>query len=132
MNKRYLLSLSFAGLFATASSPAVVAEYIKIQEQLAADSIEGVTAAAKQIATLEKKTKVAIEAEKLAAQKDIKKIREQFKTLSAEVISSTPKKELKDVKIAGCPMANAKWLQKDGPIRNPYFGASMLECGGFE
>ncbi len=132
MNKRYLLSLSFAGLFATASSPAVVAEYIKIQEKLAADSTEGVTDAAKKIASLEKKSKVAVEAEKLAAQKDIKTIRNQFKVLSTEVIASTPKAELKDVKIAGCPMANAKWLQKDGPIRNPYFGASMLECGGFE
>jgi len=132
MNKRYLLALSFAGLFATASSPAVVAEYIKIQEKLAADSTDGVSAAAKKITTLEKKTKVAAEAEKLAAQKDIKTMRNQFKALSTEIIAATPKAELKDVKVAGCPMANAKWLQKDGPLRNPYFGASMLECGSFE
>ena len=34
---------------------------------------------------------------------------------------------------AHCPMAfdwdGAEWLQKPGPLRNPYFGAEMLECG---
>ncbi|MCH8513433.1 MAG: efflux RND transporter periplasmic adaptor subunit [Kiritimatiellae bacterium] len=34
---------------------------------------------------------------------------------------------------AHCPMAfdwdGADWLQKPGPLRNPYFGAEMLECG---
>ena len=33
-----------------------------------------------------------------------------------------------------CPMANdnsgAGWLQKPGEVANPYFGASMLRCGG--
>jgi Cu(I)/Ag(I) efflux system membrane fusion protein len=34
---------------------------------------------------------------------------------------------------AHCPMAfdweGADWLQEAGPLRNPYFGAEMLECG---
>lgn len=132
MNKRYLLPLSLFGFMATASSPAVVSEYIKIQEKLAADSTDGVADAAKKIATLEKSTKVAKEAEKVAAAKDIKDAREKFKALSKEIIASTPKKDLKGVKVAECPMANAEWLQKDGSIRNPYYGASMLECGGFK
>ena len=132
MNNRYFLSLSLFGFAATASSPAVIAEYIKIQEKLAADSTQGVSDAAKKIASLEKNTKVAQEAEKVASAKDIKDMREKFKLLSKEVISSTPKKELKDVKVAECPMANAKWLQKGDSLRNPYYGASMLECGSFE
>jgi len=34
---------------------------------------------------------------------------------------------------ANCPMAfdweGADWLQEAGPLRNPYFGSEMLECG---
>jgi Cu(I)/Ag(I) efflux system membrane fusion protein len=41
--------------------------------------------------------------------------------------------EPQSVTIYQCPMApthkNARWLQRTGPIRNPYFGAAMLECG---
>ena len=38
----------------------------------------------------------------------------------------------------GCPMVNQAvpgapkngfWIQFQGPLRNPYFGADMLECG---
>jgi hypothetical protein len=28
-------------------------------------------------------------------------------------------------------MAGRSWLQKDPKIRNPYYGAKMLECGEF-
>lgn len=132
MNKRYLLSSLFMGFSAVASSPEVIAEYIKIQDTLASDSTQGVAAAAKKIESLEKNTKVAKEAAKVATAKDIKAMRESFKALSKEVIASTPRKELKDVKVAGCPMANAQWLQKGEKIRNPYYGSEMLECGGFE
>ena len=42
------------------------------------------------------------------------------------------------IKLFQCPMTNkafpgapksASWLQTDGPISNPYFGASMPDCG---
>lgn len=132
MNKRYLLSLSILAFMSQASSPEVIAEYIKIQDSLANDSTQGVSEAAKKIVALEKNSKVTKEAQKVASAKDIKAMRESFKALSKEVIAATPKKELKDVKVAGCPMANAQWLQKGEKIRNPYYGASMLECGGFE
>ena len=42
------------------------------------------------------------------------------------------------VKIYNCPMVNraipgadknGRWVQMEGPLRNPYFGAQMLECG---
>jgi len=43
------------------------------------------------------------------------------------------------VKIFECPMAKSavpsaetnqgRWVQLVGPIRNPFFGAEMLECG---
>ena len=28
--------------------------------------------------------------------------------------------------------AGGYWVQRDGPIMNPYFGASMLHCGVLE
>jgi len=38
--------------------------------------------------------------------------------------------------LAYCPMAfdyeGGHWIQRDGHIMNPYFGASMLHCGVFE
>jgi Cu(I)/Ag(I) efflux system membrane fusion protein len=42
------------------------------------------------------------------------------------------------LKIYNCPMVNraipgadknGRWVQLEGPLRNPYFGAQMLECG---
>jgi protein SCO1 len=33
------------------------------------------------------------------------------------------------VRIAYCPMVRKSWLQKDGPVANPYYGRAMLECG---
>ena len=46
--------------------------------------------------------------------------------------------EFARLKIYRCPMtkssfpgapARAEWLQLTGPLRNPYFGAEMPECG---
>ncbi len=46
--------------------------------------------------------------------------------------------DFKDVKIFRCPMtaeafegapARAEWMQLSSPLRNPWFGAEMLECG---
>ena len=42
------------------------------------------------------------------------------------------------VKIFNCPMVNravpgadknGRWVQMEGPLRNPFFGAQMLDCG---
>ena len=36
------------------------------------------------------------------------------------------------LRVATCPMVNKPWIQKDGPIRNPYYGSEMLSCGSFK
>ncbi len=36
------------------------------------------------------------------------------------------------LKVAVCPMVNKPWIQKDGPIHNPYYGSEMLGCGSFK
>ena len=39
------------------------------------------------------------------------------------------------VRVAFCPMAfdaeGAEWIQADGEVANPYYGAAMLRCGEF-
>ena len=64
---------------------------------------------------------------------DIKTARVSFELISEELI----KTELPDgYGVAYCPMAfdykGARWIQAEGDIRNPYYGASMLHCGAFE
>lgn len=61
--------------------------------------------------------------------KNIEELRESFKQLSNLYIANTDKKDLKDLIVAECPMAKAKWIQPKGGIRNPYYGKAMLECG---
>ena len=34
-----------------------------------------------------------------------------------------------DVHLAYCPMEDKPWLQKGTDIKNPYFGAQMIDCG---
>jgi len=61
--------------------------------------------------------------------KTIDELRESFKSLSEHYIKNVKSKDLKGLMIATCPMAKARWIQKDGTIANPYYGKSMLECG---
>lgn len=61
--------------------------------------------------------------------KNIEELRESFKQLSNLYIANTDKKDMKNLIVAECPMAKAKWIQTKGGIRNPYYGKSMLECG---
>ena len=80
----------------------------------------------------------------LTPAKDIVAARKQFYPLAsitadiaAQLRRSDP--QFRDVKIFECPMAKTavpsaettqgRWLQMKGPLRNPYFGAEMLECG---
>ncbi len=61
--------------------------------------------------------------------KDIAELRNSFKTLSEVYLANGDKKEVKSLTKANCSMAKAKWVQKNGELRNPYYGKSMLECG---
>jgi Cu(I)/Ag(I) efflux system membrane fusion protein len=80
----------------------------------------------------------------LGAAGDLAAARTQFYPLSmaaAEYAALWREKseEFADLKIYECPMAKSavpsaetntgRWLQLAGPIRNPFFGAEMLECG---
>ncbi len=81
---------------------------------------------------LEKELKASTSA--IANTSDIKKQREHFIHLSAHLINAVKTFGINQkVYVDYCPMANnnvgAYWLSKDKEIRNPYFGADMLNCG---
>ena len=116
----------------------VLDHYLKIQTELAKDSIKGVDENARAIANAVKgddmkmlSPDVAKQADALAQAKDVKAAREAFKPLSASLV-----KYLADKKAgqgtyheAYCPMAKANWLQTGKVINNPYMGKAMLGCG---
>lgn len=74
---------------------------------------------------------------------DLRTARKAFHALSKEVVAlaktlRTGVPEFRELKIYRCPMTSdsfegapskAEWLQLSPPLRNPWFGAEMLECG---
>lgn len=112
--------------------------YLKIQGELAKDSLKGVDDHASAIANAVKgddmkmlSPEVAKEAEALSTAKTLKEARAEFKDLSSSLI-----KYVSDNKIpkgtyyeAYCPMVKASWLQADKKIANPYMGKQMPGCG---
>lgn len=115
--------------------------YLKIQSELANDSLKGVGEHASAIAKAAKAddmkmlpADVATQAEKVGQAKNLKAAREAFKPLSASLIkyladNKVPKGTYRE---ASCPMVKASWLQTDKAIKNPYMGKEMLACGEFK
>jgi Cu(I)/Ag(I) efflux system membrane fusion protein len=117
----------------------VVDNYIKLQANLAKDSIEGLkdTASAMVKAIGDEKglsTNTAQQASALAAAQDIDSAREALKPLSKSLIEYLKAQNAiaGKYKEAYCPMAKASWIQTEEEITNPYMGKSMLHCGQFK
>ena len=142
-----LVAAPLAGFAAdkTANEPALMQpvksvydSYLKIQAELAKDSIKSVdenaTAIAKAVKGDQMKmlpADVAKQADALAKAKDLKAAREAFKPLSASLTKYlADNKAGKGVYHEGyCPMVKASWLQTEKDVRNPYMGSAMLTCG---
>ena len=74
---------------------------------------------------------------------DLKAARKKFLPLSSVAVAFTKRLRAQDaeftsIKVFRCPMAKdsfpgapsaAEWIQTAGPLKNPYFGAEMLDCG---
>ena len=103
--------------------------YVAAQEALAADDYEAAKTALDGLHTQSEgdmKTMVAT----AAGASDIEHMRAGFKPFSEQIKeASLPAEHI----VVFCPMAfnntGAHWVQKDGEVMNPYFGASMLHCG---
>jgi Cu(I)/Ag(I) efflux system membrane fusion protein len=120
-------------------SRAVVDPYLKIQEALADDSMDGVKANAGNIATAATALgapamKIDTAAVQLAAATEIVDARDRFGALSEAIDTYMTVLKLKapeGVKVAFCPMVQKPWLQASATIDNPYYGKSMSTCGSF-
>ena len=120
----------------SASVKSVYDHYLKIQAQLANDSLTGVAANAEAIAKAVQgdanalPAAVAGEAEALAKASDLRSARAAFKPLSDSLIKYLAEHKAKGAYVeVYCPMARAHWLQLDRKVSNPYFGQAMATCG---
>jgi Cu(I)/Ag(I) efflux system membrane fusion protein len=98
-------------------------ETLKNDALLVAQGADGLGAAGKPIEAA---------ATALSQTKDIGAAREAFGRLSDAVIAyaeSTKTSPGADVATVYCPMVKKSWLQKNGEVKNPYFGKAMPNCG---
>ena len=108
---------------------ALFQNYLSAQTALANDNYAAAQKALQALAQ-EPDEKIQVLAKEVADCEDIDTAREKFQKLSEVVVGlSLPEKHV----VAFCPMANdgegASWVQKEGELRNPYYGSKMLTCG---
>jgi hypothetical protein len=109
-----------------------VKPYLEIQSTLAADSMKGVNEQAVALEKALKQDHLSLQAGlvgPLKSETQIPKAREAFLKLNEKLVPWIKKHPQEGAELAYCPMKKASWLQKKGEIRNPYYGAEMLECG---
>jgi Cu(I)/Ag(I) efflux system membrane fusion protein len=126
-----------AGMVPVEQAVAALGPYLALQEALAADNLEGAQEALRDMmaATGHSGPLPGIIHAMLAAA-DIDALRKPlFDKLSAsmiEVVKAHPDR-FPTLLQMHCPMVyrdrGADWLQRERPLRNPYFGAMMLSCG---
>ena len=110
----------------------VVRAYLRAQDALAHDRFDEAAAALTALAGHAPDDLRPL-AESAAQAADLAGARLAFRDLSAKLIESPLPEGLG---VAFCPMAfdneGGRWIQSEGEIMNPYYGAAMLRCGVFE
>ena len=131
----------------------IVEAYITIQESLAHDHIRGVHKAARDILAHQKALhSISVQKNNQAPHNslvddlskhtrpfltinNLHEARAAFYELSYTITLWATTAKPSGFALAFCSMAHkgegAGWLQKTGPLRNPYYGSAMLECGKF-
>jgi hypothetical protein len=121
-------------------TPAILDPALAIQAALAKDSTNGVEGNAAIIEEQAAKlgapaAKLAAAAHELKATTKLADARTAFGRLSEALVAYIDAQKLtldaKHARIAFCPMVSKPWIQKDGPIQNPYYGSEMSTCGSF-
>jgi protein SCO1/2 len=113
----------------------LLASALALHDALARDTMVGVrgqAAALRDAATAANVPVVASAAADVSRQTNIDGARRAFGVLGdalAAYAKSHPDVRAAGVRVAYCPMARKSWLQKDGPVQNPYYGSRMLACG---
>ena len=117
----------------------IVQPYLKIQDALARDSVDGVRAHAGEIATAATALgapamKIDTAALQLASAEEIADARDKFGRLSDAIVTYMDGLHLtppEGVRVAFCPMKEKPWMQAGSTLANPYYGSSMATCGSF-
>jgi hypothetical protein len=113
--------------------------YLKIQQALAEDSVEGVRQNAGELTTAATALgapgmKIYTEAAQLTSAGELEDARAKFGRVS-EAIDTYMKgfhmTAPEGVRLAWCPMASKPWLQEGSVLQNPYEGKAMPTCGEF-
>lgn len=124
---------------ASAVSP-VLTSYERVRALLAADKLEGVADAAREMETSARKAaghhygEIATSAGKIAAATDIEAARAAFGDASMHLVALLAENPdlAKGQHVFECPMVKGyrKWVQPSEDLQNPYMGQRMLACGG--
>lgn len=131
----FLLTLAFISATAFAASSKgdemkdVLSSYLKIQEALAADSLDRVQIEAAKIVKSSSDKEIKAPAQSLSHDTTIDAARSNFKRLSVAMDKWAANAKPEGVQRMTCPMASAPWLQKRGETKNPYYGKQMQGCG---
>ena len=126
-----VLQLSAADMKPDSMNAELLAASAKVSAALAADDLPAAKSAAMALAghaDMSKNTAVATAANALAKADKIADARKALIPLTAAVEPLA--KGQKDYVVMNCPMAGADWVQARGKTQNPYYGKSMLTCGG--
>lgn len=110
----------------------VLPQYLKIQAALATDTLQGVHEAALAIqksAEFKSLKDVKKAVLGLAQAQSLSEARKAFKDLSVPFVKWAESEHPTGMTVMYCPMAGAKWVQKEGPVSNPYYGKEMSTCG---
>ena len=121
----------------TSPVKSVYDDYLRIQVDLANDSLKGVATEADAIAETVRgdRTKaipraVATQAESLAKASTLDQARAAFKPLSNSLIQYLASHNATGAYVeVYCPMTHASWLQADRNVNNPYLLQDMPTCG---
>ena len=131
----FLVTLSLISVNAFAASSKgdemkdVLSSYLKIQEALAADSLDHVQVEAAKIVKRATEKEIKEPAQSLSHDTTIDAARSTFKRLSVAMDKWAANAKPNGVQRMRCSMASAPWLQKRGETRNPYYGKQMQSCG---
>ena len=118
----------------------IVDPYLRIQQALTVDRLDGISNDAQSIATAASKLgsdggSIEAAASELLQASDLKSARAAFGALSDAIVTvakTSGQGYGKDVRLAYCPMVRKHWLQKGDKVQNPFFGAKMSDCGRFD
>lgn len=108
------------------------AQYDRIAQALAKDSLEGVSTAAAALQPLAVEVggdAAKAPAAKLAAATSLEDIRAAFGELSEVLVTKFLDAELPGVVGFVCTMKKTQWAQRGETAANPYYGKAMATCG---